>query len=313
LGVTFYPQDNDMDAEQLMRQADHAMYQAKQAGKNRYHLFDTERDSGMRSQHENIERVRQALITHELVLHYQPKVNMRTGQVVGVEALIRWQHPVKGLQAPALFLPVIEDHPLAVDVGEWVIDAALRQVEEWQTIGIELPISVNVGARQLQQLGFVARLRDILARHPLVKPGLLALEVLETGALEDVGGVSQVISQCKLMGVEFALDDFGTGYSSLTYLKRLPVTLLKMDQSFVRDMLVDSDDLAILEGVIGLAKAFRRAVIAEGVETVEHGSRLLQLGCDLAQGYGIAKPMPPSDIPKWIAEWRPDLAWTEST
>jgi EAL domain-containing protein (putative c-di-GMP-specific phosphodiesterase class I) len=135
------------------------------------------------------------------------------------------------------------------------------------------------------------------------------MEVLETSALEDLAGVSTVIAQCKHLGVEFALDDFGTGYSSLTYLKRLPVSLLKMDQSFVRDMLVDAEDLAILEGVIGLARAFRRDVIAEGVETVAHGTRLLALGCDLAQGYGIARPMPAAGVPAWVAQWHPDAAW----
>jgi EAL domain-containing protein (putative c-di-GMP-specific phosphodiesterase class I) len=133
--------------------------------------------------------------------------------------------------------------------------------------------------------------------------------VLETSALQDFESVSQVIADCAAIGVEFSLDDFGTGYSSLTYLKRLPVSLLKIDQSFVRDMLDDADDLAILEGVIGLAKAFHRKVIAEGVETVAHGTRLLELGCDLAQGYGIARPMPAEDFPAWVASWKPDSAW----
>jgi len=309
LGVTFYPQTYDIDAEQLLRQADQAMYQAKLAGKNRFHVFDTAQDSGLRSHHESIERIRQALCAGELVLHYQPKVNMRTGQIVGAEALIRWQHPTKGLQMPAFFLPVIEDHALAVDVGEWVIDTALKQMALWLQQGFDMPVSVNVGARQLQQIDFVARLSSILDRHPNFRPGWLELEVLETSALEDLAGVSKVMQQCKEIGVEFALDDFGTGYSSLTYLKRLPVAMLKMDQSFVRDMLIDPDDLAILEGVIGLARAFRRAVIAEGVETIEHGSVLLKLGCDLAQGYGIARPMPAKDLPTWAALWQPDPAW----
>jgi EAL domain-containing protein (putative c-di-GMP-specific phosphodiesterase class I) len=285
------------------------MYQAKLAGKNRYHVFDSVQDSGLRTHHESMERIREALHSHELVLHYQPKVNMRTGQIIGAEALIRWQHPTKGLQAPGLFLPVIEDYPLAVELGEWVIDTALRQIEDWQAIGLNLPISVNIGARQLQQLDFVARLNSLLARHPQVKPSALQLEVLETSALEDITGVTKVIEQCRQMGVMFALDDFGTGYSSLTYLKRLPVALLKIDQSFVRDMLIDPDDLAILEGVIGMAKAFQRAVIAEGVETSEHGLRLLQLGCELAQGFGIARPMPAHEFPQWAAAWKPDALW----
>ena len=312
LGVTFYPQAQEVDADQLLRQADQAMYQAKLAGKNRYHVFDAEQDSSVRGHHESLERIRRALHEREFVLYYQPKVNMRTGRVLGAEALIRWQHPEQGLLAPAAFLPVIEEHPLAVEVGEWVIDTALSQIQLWQAQGLDMPVSVNVGARQLQQGNFVARLRDILAQHPAVKPGSLELEVLETSALEDVTGVSEAIEACRQMGVLFALDDFGTGYSSLTYLKRLQVSLLKIDQSFVRDMLDDPDDLAILEGVIGLANTFHRQVIAEGVETVAHGAMLLQLGCDLAQGYGIARPMPAAQLPAWATSWQPDPAWGET-
>ncbi len=308
LGVTFYPQAEDIDADQLLRQADQAMYQAKLAGKNRYHVFDAEQDSSIRSHHESLERIRRALLDREFVLYYQPKVNMRTGTVIGAEALIRWQHPENGLLPPSAFLPVIEDHPLAVELGEWVVDSALAQMELWQTVGLDIPVSVNVGAHQLQQVDFVERLGVLLAAHPNVRPDSLELEVLETSTLELVGA-SLVIEACREIGVLFALDDFGTGYSSLTYLKRLPVAQIKIDQSFVRDMLDDPDDLAILEGVIGLAAAFRRQVVAEGVETVEHGKMLLQLGCELAQGYGIARPMPPAGLPSWSAAWHPDPAW----
>jgi diguanylate cyclase (GGDEF)-like protein/PAS domain S-box-containing protein len=309
IGVSFYPQTPDADPDQLFRQADQAMYQAKLAGKNRYHLFDTEQDNSVRSRHESLERIRRALADQEFVLYYQPKVNMRTGKVIGAEALIRWQHPQQGILPPAVFLPIIEDHPLSTAVGEWVIDAALTQMERWRLAGLDIPVSVNIGARQLQQAGFVDRLRDILSAHPQIRPGDLELEVLETSALEDLAGVSVVIEACRQLGVLFALDDFGTGYSSLTYLKRLPVTQLKIDQSFVRDMLEDPDDLAILEGVLGLAVAFRREVIAEGVETMEHGQMLLQLGCELAQGFGIARPMPGADFPGWAEAWRADDSW----
>nr|WP_319566335.1 EAL domain-containing protein [uncultured Rhodoferax sp.] len=313
IGVSFYPQESDIDADQLIRQADQAMYQAKLAGKNRFHVFDAVQDSGLRTHHESLKRIGQALKNNELALYYQPKVDMRSGKVIGLEALIRWQHPELGLQAPALFLPVIEDHPLAVEVGEWVIETTLSQIEQWQSAGLDIPVSVNVGARQLQQPVFVDRLRTLLENHPLVKPGVLSLEVLETSALENMTMVSHVIEQCRQMGVTFALDDFGTGYSSLTYLKRLPVTTLKIDQSFVRDMLVDADDLAILQGVIGLAQAFDREAIAEGVETTEHGVRLLAMGCYLAQGYGIARPMPAHHVPDWIKHWQCDAAWVYPT
>jgi len=311
LGVTFYPQMEEVDADQLLRQADQAMYQAKLAGKNRYQIFDAHQDSNIRIHHESVARIRLALAEHEFVLYYQPKVNMRTGAVIGAEALIRWQHPDKGLLLPAVFLPVIEDHALAIEIGEWVIDTALTQMARWHAQGLDIPVSVNIGARQLQQANFVERLSALLAQHPEISPGCLELEVLETSALEDLIRVSQVMEACREIGVMFALDDFGTGYSSLTYLKRLPVKLLKVDQSFVRDMLDDPDDLAILEGVLGLATAFRREVIAEGVEGIEHGAMLLQLGCELGQGYGIARPMPAHAMPDWSANWRPDVSWNK--
>ena len=310
IGITYYPQPNDIDSDQLLRQADQAMYEAKVAGKNRYRVFDAAQDSDLRGYHESLERIQLALQQDEFVLYYQPKVNMRSGQVIGAEALIRWQHPEKGLLAPAAFLPTIEDHPLAVAVGEWVIDTALTQLTRWHLAGLDLPeISVNVGARQLQQNDFLDRLKLILGKHPQVKPNKLQIEILETSALADMMQVSKLIEACAGLGIKFALDDFGTGYSSLTYLKSLNVATLKIDQSFVRDMLEDPDDLAILQGVIGLAAAFKRQVIAEGVETIEHGSALLQLGCELAQGYGIARPMPGNDLPAWTVDWRTNHEW----
>jgi diguanylate cyclase (GGDEF)-like protein/PAS domain S-box-containing protein len=310
LGVTLYPQDG-ADADLLLRHADQALYLAKQSGRNRYHLFDVALDAAVSTQREGLQHIREALEGDQFILYYQPKVNMRTGEVIGVEALIRWQHAERGLLPPAAFLPLIENHALTVDIGEWVIDSALTQMALWRRQGLEIPVSVNVSAHQLQQADFVERLGQLLARHPSVRPGDLQMEVLETSALEDLIRVSQVIDDCRHIGVNFALDDFGTGYSSLTYLKRLPVSLLKIDQSFVRDMLEDPDDLAILEGVIGLASAFRREVIAEGVETIEHGKLLLQLGCELAQGYVIAHPMPAAEIPGWASAWRTDPEWLD--
>jgi len=309
LGITFYPQADEVDAEQLIRQADQAMYLAKQSGKNRYHVFDAVQDRSVREHYEHLKQLRQALSQNEFVLHYQPKVNMRTGQLIGAEALIRWQHPERGLLLPSAFLPAIEDHPLSIEIGEWVINAALSQLSLWRGEGLQMPVSVNIGARQIKQESFVGRVREILAAYPNVKPGDLQMEVLETCAFEHLNRVSDVIEACRQLGVPFALDDFGTGYSSLTYLKRLPVSLLKIDQSFVANMLDDADDLAILTSVVGLAGAFRRQVIAEGVESLAHGEMLLQLGCDLAQGNGIAPAMPAADVPNWSAAWRPDASW----
>ena len=308
-GASFYPQSQDVDADQLLRQADQAMYEAKQAGKARYQIFDPVRDHTVRGRHEELARIRQALKSGEFELYYQPKVNMATGELVGAEALIRWRHPERGLLAPMTFLPVIEDDPLAIDVGDWVIDTALAQVERWGQSGHRIRASVNVSAKQLEQPNFIERLRTLLARHPDVSPSLLELEVLESSALRDVAMVSHVIQACNDMGMRVAIDDFGTGYSSLTYLKRLPAGILKIDQSFVRDMLDDAEDLAILQGIMGLATAFRRLPVAEGVESVGHGVVLLKLGCRVGQGYGIARPMPADDLFRWYENWRPDPSW----
>ncbi len=310
-GVTYYPQTEEVDADVLLRQAGQAMYQAKLAGRNRIHNFDPGEDLMTRSRHENREHIRQALAAREFVLYYQPKVNMRSGKIIGAEALLRWQHPDRGLLPPGMFLPVIEEDPLSIELGEWVIESALTQMENWQAEGFELPVSVNLSAMELQQPDFADRLRARLAAHPLVKPSSLEFEVLETSALEDLAQSSQVVAACREIGVSIALDDFGIGYSSLTYLKRLPANVLKIDQSFVRDMLDDPENLNILEGVMGLAAAFRREVIAEGVETVDHGVMLLQMGCEQAQGYGIARPMPASEVQAWAATWRPDPRWAE--
>ena len=310
IGVTLYPQD-DVDADQLMRHADQAMYAAKESGKNRYHFFDTAQDDAIKEQRESLGAIRSALDNHQFILYYQPKVNMKTGSVIGVEALIRWQHPNKGLLNPIEFLPVIENNPMMIELGEWVINTALTQMSQWQAMDLGFPLntSVNICPIQLQQTNFIDRLATLLAAHSDVEPQYLELEVLETSALEDVHHVSKIMNACIALGIRFSLDDFGTGYSSLTYLRRLPANLIKIDQTFVRDMLIDVDDLAIVGGVIALAKSFKRDVIAEGVETIEHGTALLQLGCELAQGYGIAKPMPASDIPRWIRDWKPDTNW----
>ena len=311
LGVTFYPQVQELEPDQLMRQADQAMYQAKQSGKNRFHVFDAEQDRNVRARHESMQSIERALSEGEFVLQYQPKVNLRTGAVIGVEALIRWPHPQKGLVPPADFLPMIEDHPLAVTLGHWVIQSALAQMEHWQAVGLNIAVSVNIGRRHLMQAGFVDELREALAAHPGLQPNCLELELLETNAINDLERVSQLIQECRSIGVECALDDFGNGYSSLTGLKKLAVKYLKIEQNFIRDMLDSSDSLLILIGVLKLASAFDLKVIAEGVETAQHGSMLLELGCELAQGYGIAHPMPPDELPGWVKNWKPDPTWSD--
>ena len=311
IGVTLFPQQGDVDADQMLRQADQAMYQAKLAGKNRYHLFDAEQDRNIRGQVEIIEQVSNGLDCGEFELHYQPKVNMRSGRIVGAEALIRWPLTHGGVRLPAEFLPFVENHPLAIKLDEWVLDQALKQLAAWEKAGKDYSVSVNVSAYQLQQAQFIKQLQEQLQKHPDVNPGNLVIEILETTALMDLARVSSVIHAGQKMGVKFALDDFGTGYSSLNYLKSLPAKQLKIDRSFVRDMLDDRDDLAILEGIMGLASAFGRTAIAEGVETVEHGEMLLLLGCELAQGFGIGRPMPIGQFGRWAEAWQPDPLWRE--
>lgn len=309
IGVSYYPQLEDIDADQLLRQADQAMYRAKQAGKNRYHVFDTEKDRTLRTRHEGLDSIENALANGQFLLYFQPKVNMRTGEVLGAEALIRWQHPARGLLSPASFIPIIENHPLGVDVGKWTIEAALTQIEVWRKAGLHVPISVNIGARHLLQPDFTMHLRGMLSRHPGAQPQDLELEILETSAVEDFVQVSQLMALCERMGLRFALDDFGSGYSSLTYLKRLPAHLLKIDQGFIRDMLEDPDDIAILDALLALARSFGRNCIAEGVESIRHGEMLLRMGCEWGQGYAIGHPMPAHEFEQWLHTWQVPLSW----
>lgn len=310
IGVTLFPADND-NPDVLLRHADQAMYIAKQAGRNRYHLFDPDLDRQARANLEARSQIEVALDAAEFVLYFQPKVDMRRGKVVGAETLIRWIHPERGLLPPAEFLPVVEGTDLAIRIGDWVLHRALQYMTEWKRRGYELVVSVNIFGRQLQQTDFPGHIEQLLKCYDEVNPRQLILEVLETTALNDIATVSDVIERCQTLGVSFSLDDFGTGYSSLTYLKRLPANELKIDQSFVREILYDSDDLAIVEGIIGLSQAFQRQVVAEGVETVEHGVMLLHLGCDLAQGYGIARPMPADEFLSWIAAYKPQQRWLD--
>jgi diguanylate cyclase (GGDEF)-like protein/PAS domain S-box-containing protein len=308
IGVTLFPHDNE-DAETLLRHADQAMYVAKQSGRNRFHLFDVGRDQEVKATHQTVERVRQALLAGELHLYYQPKVHMRSGEVVGFEALLRWEHPQNGTVRAREFLPLVQDTDLIIDIGEWVIDQVLLQLDRWQAAGKRWPISVNIAARHFQRADFVERLGQLLARHAQVAPQRLDLEIVESVAIENIQHVSACLQACQALGVRFSLGDFGTGYSSLSYLKRLRTQTIKIDRSFIRDILHDHDDLALTTAVIGLARAFGRQVIAEGLESIEHGELLLQLGCDVAQGYFIARPMPAADVPGWVERFVVPPQW----
>jgi diguanylate cyclase (GGDEF)-like protein/PAS domain S-box-containing protein len=298
IGVSIYPMD-DEDPDTLLRHADQAMYVAKQSGKNRFHIYDPALDRRARDQHEFLKSIRHALENNQFELHYQPKVNLRTKELVGVEALIRWQHPERGILPPSAFLHHIENTDLDIEIGEWVIATALAQIDYWQSVGLNIDVSINISGYHLESIHFVEKLKQQLDLHSDYSFGKIQIEVLETVALNDISVVREIISSCRKFGVGFALDDFGTGYSSLSYLSGLPVDVLKIDQSFVRDMLTDKGDRAIVQGIIALAKAFERQTVAEGIETNAHYQALLDMDCELGQGYAIARPMQASELRNW--------------
>ncbi len=303
IGVTIFPNDN-VDADTLLRHADQAMFESKQIQKNCFKIYDVLEAHEFQNNQIALNRIEQALMQNEFELFFQPKVDMRKGTILGAEALIRWQHPERGLLMPNEFLELVEHHDFAILLDNWVLNAALAQIADWHKQGLIWTISVNLSARSLQVPNFANQLEELLAKYPSVKSDYVELEILETEALDDLTQTSKVMQECQKLGVKFALDDFGTGYASLSYLKYLPADILKIDQSFVRNMLHNADDLAIVEGVIGLAKSFKRNVIAEGVESIEHGVALSQLNCHYAQGYAIAKPMPAKTFEAWASNWQ---------
>lgn len=303
MGATVYPQD-DADPETLLRHAGHALYRAKHAGRGGVQFHDPTLDQRDEAGLIAVARLQKALDSNELLLHYQPQIDLRTGHVMGVEALLRWQHPDRGLLAPAHFLPVVETTGLAVQIGDWVIEQALAQAATWMRAGLNegkgLPVSVNVGARQLRRHDFPQRLQELIQRQPPEISHLLHLDVLESDALAETGATQALIQRCLGLGVGIALDDFGAGYSRLSSLKRLPVDTLKLDRSYVQGMLGDAQDLSLVEGVIGLARNIGCAVLAKGVESRAHARELLRLGCRLGQGNGIAAAMAPAALPGWM-------------
>ena len=305
LGVSFHPQDPPIDADGLLRQADQAMYTAKQSGRDRVQVFEHAANRRLQDRKRLLDDLGDAIATDALTLHYQPKVHMRTGGVVGVEALVRWQHPTRGPLPPDLFVPLAEGTPRCIELGEWVIARALRDAQAWRDAGLDLTVSVNISPHHLQHPAFVDRLAALLAEAP----GPLELEIVESSQVQDLASAAEILRGCRELGVTLSIDDFGTGYASLTWVRRLPVDLLKIDRSFVADMLDDQDDRAILEAAIGLARAFSLDVIAEGVESEAIGLALLSMGCALAQGYAIARPMPAGELPGWTAGWCPPASW----
>ncbi|MEW8290823.1 MAG: EAL domain-containing protein [Candidatus Thiodiazotropha endolucinida] len=305
IGVTVFPFD-DQDSDALIRHADQAMYVAKAAGKNIYSLYKHIQNKKADSRRQKLSDFELALKNRQLVLHFQPRIQLGTGEAVGVEALVRWQHPEQGLLQPGHFLPAIEGMPQEIVLDEWVIRTALDQHMAWREQGLLLPVSVNISPRIVHQQSFVEFLESLLSEYPSDVASNLEMEVLETSAIGDTTKVTTVMNACSRMGVNFSLDDFGTGYSSLTYFHHLPINILKIDRIFVSQMLVDARDMDIVEGVLQMADTLGRPVVAEGVESAELGLMLWQLGCRYAQGFAIAKPMPSEDVAEWINVWESD-------
>ncbi len=308
IGVAIYP-DHVTSGAALLRHADQAMYIAKQKGRSRIHFFDAANDHLAQVRSEGLSRIELGMQNNELALYYQPVINMRSGEVVGMEALIRWQHPERGLLTPGEFLPLVENSEFEMRLAEWVIMQGMVQMKAWHSQGLNISVSVNLPARYLQSHGFVDFIVPLIRQHTDMASNTIRLEVLETAALGDMGSAIKKMTECIKHGIQFSIDDFGTGYASLSYLRRLPADTIKIDQSFVQGMLEDMDDLSIVQGVIGLADAFQKRVVAEGVETVEHGTKLLAMGCEFGQGYGIARPMSAEHVVSWVKEFRLPSEW----
>lgn len=303
IGIAVCPEDG-CDFESLIQHADAAMYLAKEHGRNNYQYFTAALNARAVERLSLESALRGALERRELSLHYQPQINLASGAIIGVEALLRWRHPVLGWVAPDRFIPVAEDSGLIVPIGAWVLQEACRQARAWQAAGLApLLMAVNVSGVQFHQADLAETVRDILAEHGLAAASL-EIEVTESVLMKSADSAVEILRKFREMGVRLAIDDFGTGYSSLSYLKRFPIDKLKIDRSFVSDITTDPDDAAIASAIIAMAHRLRLKVIAEGVETPGHLGFLLQEGCDEAQGYHYSKPLPPDDLERLMRGWQ---------
>lgn len=290
IGVSIYPEDGT-DAQSLIQSADTAMYHAKDSGRNNYQFFELAMNVRAVARQSTEASLRRALERHELVLNYQPEVDLQTGLITGGEALIRWNHPERGMLLPNQFIPIAEDSDLILGIGEWVLRSACSQAKEWVRAGYAFKqIAVNISARELGSKGFLDLVASIL-RQTGLPPSFLELELTETALMLDVDAAAAVLRALSALGVRLAIDDFGTGYSSLGYLKLFPITTLKIDQMFVRDVAKDPDDAAMVSAIIAMAKNLRHRIVAEGVESGEQIAFLRSRACGEAQGYYYSKPV----------------------
>ena len=311
IGVSLYPQDK-VDPEILLRHADVAMYKSKNSGKNKFSFFDVAADQKIKANYKALNKIKKSLEENHFCLYYQPKVNSITGQIIEVEALARWNHPLFGIMQPSEFLPLVENDDVLCEMFDhWVISQAIKQLLTWQEKGLFVKICVNISPKQFKQKEFVQKIKDEFVKNEASLDLLshLEFEILETDVVENLSRSNAIVKECKALGLSFALDDFGTGYSSLMHLKELNIDTIKIDKSFVSNMLESSEDMAIVQAVVALASAFDISVTAEGAENIEQVISLMEMGCDEIQGFAIAKPMPSSEVLEFITNFIPDPRW----
>ena len=299
IGIGRYPADGE-DAATLLKHADAAMYLAKEKGKNNIQFYTAELADMAARQFELESALRLGLQRNELVLHFQPKVDVAEDRILGLEALVRWQHPTRGLVPPGEFIPLAEERGLIVAIGHWVLEATCRQIRDWRAAGLQAPpVAVNLSARQFADDDLVAHIEQTMKRYG-VTPADLGVELTESVLMADPERANEVLRRLRTMGVRIAIDDFGTGYSSLSYLKRFPAETVKIDRSFIAGLPKDSDDAAITQAVIAMAHSLGLNVVAEGVETAEQLRTLRELGCDEAQGYLLGRPIPAAETARLL-------------